>query len=65
VAEIADVEGLAPTFVANVISPNAVRVGNTNEIGNIWGLEEEPMISTQSPPLPPVPPYHISNSSFL
>ncbi|KAL3494418.1 hypothetical protein BJX62DRAFT_197969 [Aspergillus germanicus] len=46
-AEIADVEGLAPTFVANVISPNAVRVGNTNGIGNIWGLEEEPMIIWQ------------------
>ncbi|KAL2818577.1 hypothetical protein BJX63DRAFT_429078 [Aspergillus granulosus] len=46
-AEIADVEGLAPTFVANVISPNAVRVGNTNGIGNIWGLKEEPMIIWQ------------------
>jgi FAD/FMN-containing dehydrogenase len=58
VAEIADVEGLAPTFVANVISPNAVRVGNTNGIGNIWGLEEEPMISTQAHPIThQLPPY--------
>ncbi|KAL3463484.1 hypothetical protein BJX64DRAFT_256825 [Aspergillus heterothallicus] len=46
-ADIADVEGLAPTFVANVISPNAVRVGNTNGVGNIWGLKEEPQIIWQ------------------
>ncbi|KAL4861792.1 hypothetical protein BDV12DRAFT_59347 [Aspergillus spectabilis] len=47
IAEIADVQGLAPTFVANVVSPNAVRVAKTNGIGNVWGLEEEPLIIWQ------------------
>ncbi|KAL6237440.1 hypothetical protein BDW75DRAFT_82803 [Aspergillus navahoensis] len=46
-AEIADVQGLAPTFVANVISPNAVRIANTNGVGNVWGLKEEPLIIWQ------------------
>ncbi|KIA75376.1 FAD-binding oxidoreductase [Aspergillus ustus] len=46
-SEVIDVEGLGPTFVANVISPTSVRVGNNNGVGNIWGLPEEPLIIWQ------------------
>lgn len=45
VDKIADVQGLYPTFVTNVISPTSVRVAKTNGVGNVWGLEEEPLIS--------------------
>jgi hypothetical protein len=45
VDQVADVEGLYPTFVTNVISPTSVRVAETNGVGNVWGLEEEPLIS--------------------
>lgn len=45
VDQVADVEGLYPTFVTNVISPTSVRVAKTNGVGNVWGLEEEPLIS--------------------
>lgn len=41
---IADVQGLYPTFVTNVASAPAARVAKTNGIGNIWGLEAEPLI---------------------
>ncbi|KAL5334997.1 hypothetical protein BJX70DRAFT_410961 [Aspergillus crustosus] len=47
VEEISDVEGLGPTFVPNVISPAAARVARANGIGNVWGLEEEPLIIWQ------------------
>ena len=43
--KVADVQGLYPTFVTNVISPTSVRVAKTNGVGNVWGLEEEPLIS--------------------
>lgn len=42
---ISDVRGLYPTFVINVISPTSTRVAKTNGVGNVWGLEEEPLIS--------------------
>lgn len=45
VDKIADVQGLYPTFVTNVISPTSIRVAKTNGVGNVWGLEEEPLIS--------------------
>ena len=45
VDKISDVQGLYPTFVTNVISPSSVRVAKTNGVGNVWGLEEEPLIS--------------------
>ncbi|KAL2828012.1 hypothetical protein BDW59DRAFT_178958 [Aspergillus cavernicola] len=47
VEQISDVEGLSPTFVPNVISPAAARVAKSNGIGNVWGLEEEPLIIWQ------------------
>ncbi|KAI2704377.1 CAZyme family AA7 [Penicillium roqueforti] len=47
VDKIADVQGLYPTFVMNVISPTSVRVAKTNGVGNVWGLEEEPLIIWQ------------------
>ncbi|KAJ5162801.1 uncharacterized protein N7500_004631 [Penicillium coprophilum] len=47
VDNIADVQGLYPTFVTNVISPNSIRVAKTNGVGNVWGLEEEPLIIWQ------------------
>lgn len=45
VDKIADIKGLYPTFVTNVISPSSIRVARTNGVGNVWGLEEEPLIS--------------------
>ncbi|KAL2838333.1 hypothetical protein BJX68DRAFT_279842 [Aspergillus pseudodeflectus] len=47
VDEIADVEGLYPTFVTNVASASAARVALTNGVGNVWGLEAEPYILWQ------------------
>ncbi|KAH1531548.1 hypothetical protein KXV92_004405 [Aspergillus fumigatus] len=44
VDEIADVKGLYPTFVMNLSPAGAARVGRTNGIGNVWGLDEQPMI---------------------
>lgn len=44
VDEISDVQGLYPTFVTNVHAPGASRVGKTNGVGNVWGLEAEPLI---------------------
>lgn len=41
VGNVADVEGLAPTFVMNVIPRGAARVGKTNGIGNVWGLDDD------------------------
>jgi len=48
VDQISDVEGLYPTFVLNEITPSSLRVGNTNGIGNVWGLEAEPLMSESS-----------------
>lgn len=42
--QIADVEGLYPTLVTNVAPAGAARVGLTNGVGNVWGLEAEPYI---------------------
>ncbi|KAJ5204914.1 uncharacterized protein N7498_005793 [Penicillium cinerascens] len=47
VDEIADVEGLYPTFVTNVHAPSSARVALNNGIGNVWGLEAEPLILWQ------------------
>lgn len=44
VDEISDVEGLYPTFVTNVHAPSSARVALENGIGNVWGLEAEPLI---------------------
>lgn len=51
VDDIADVEGLYPTFVLNEITPSSLRVAQTNGVGNVWGLEPEPLMSE----LPPYP----------
>ncbi|KAJ5753394.1 uncharacterized protein N7511_007547 [Penicillium nucicola] len=47
VADIADVQGLYPTFVTNVHAAGASRVAKTNGVGNVWGLEPEPLILWQ------------------
>ncbi|OBT97055.1 hypothetical protein VE01_04837 [Pseudogymnoascus verrucosus] len=44
VDQIADVQGLYPTFVMNTVAAGAARVGQTNGIGNVWGLKVEPTI---------------------
>ncbi|KAI9369550.1 hypothetical protein BJX61DRAFT_549511 [Aspergillus egyptiacus] len=44
---IADVQGLMPIFVPNIVSPSAVRVARSNGVGNVWGLEEEALILWQ------------------
>ncbi|KAJ5785978.1 uncharacterized protein N7503_011190 [Penicillium pulvis] len=44
---IADIQGLYPTFVTNVASAPAARVAKTNGIGNVWGLEDEPLLIWQ------------------
>ncbi|KAI9038096.1 oxidoreductase FAD binding domain protein [Aspergillus affinis] len=41
---ISDVKGLYPTFVINLAPAGAARVGRDNGIGNVWGLEDTPMI---------------------
>ena len=45
VDQISDVEGLYPTFVLNEITPSSLRVAKENGIGNVWGLEPEPLMS--------------------
>jgi hypothetical protein len=45
VDQISDVEGLYPTFVLNEITAPSLRVAQTNGIGNVWGLEPEPLMS--------------------
>ncbi|KAJ5818193.1 hypothetical protein N7474_003784 [Penicillium riverlandense] len=47
VEQISDVEGLYPTFVLNEITPSSLRVANTNGIGNVWGLQAEPLMIWQ------------------
>ncbi|KAJ5099569.1 hypothetical protein N7532_006570 [Penicillium argentinense] len=47
VDQIADIEGLYPTFVINIASASAARVARTNGVGNVWGLEEESHILWQ------------------
>ncbi|PYI00853.1 FAD binding domain protein [Aspergillus sclerotiicarbonarius CBS 121057] len=42
--QIADVAGLYPTFVLNISPASAARVAQTNGIGNVWGLDDEPTI---------------------
>jgi hypothetical protein len=54
VDQIADVQGLYPTFVMNTVAAGAARVGQTNGIGNVWGLKVEPTIC-KSIPLVPAP----------
>ncbi|KAL3430157.1 hypothetical protein BDV09DRAFT_189506 [Aspergillus tetrazonus] len=44
VAQIADIQGLYPTFVINLSPASAASVAKTNQIGNTWGLSEEPLI---------------------
>lgn len=51
VDEISDVEGLYPTFVTNVVSAGAARVALTNDVGNVWGLEDSPLICMLLPRL--------------
>ncbi|KAJ5731880.1 hypothetical protein N7493_003361 [Penicillium malachiteum] len=47
VDEISDVEGLYPTMVLNEITPSSLRVAQTNGVGNVWGLEPEPLMIWQ------------------
>ncbi|KAJ5548988.1 hypothetical protein N7513_006222 [Penicillium frequentans] len=44
---ISDVQGLYPTIVINYVSPSSARVAKTNGVGNVWGLEKEPLIIWQ------------------
>ncbi|KAJ5108863.1 hypothetical protein N7456_005538 [Penicillium angulare] len=44
VNEIADVQGLYPTFVMNISPASAARVAQNNGVGNVWGLDDEPLI---------------------
>ncbi|KAB2570331.1 putative fad binding domain-containing protein [Lasiodiplodia theobromae] len=41
VDDIADVEGLYPTFVLNMAPKSAAAVAKTNGIGNTWGLDDD------------------------
>lgn len=59
VDKINDVQGLYPTFVTNVISPTSIRVAKTNGVGNVWGLEEEPLISEFNLRIPNTTNWHI------
>ncbi|KAL4733145.1 hypothetical protein BDV11DRAFT_210441 [Aspergillus similis] len=47
VDEIADVEGLLPTFVLNKITLSSLRIAQENGVGNVWGLEPEPLMIWQ------------------
>lgn len=40
VDEIADVEGLIPTFVYNLAPRTAARVALNNGVGNVWGTDD-------------------------
>jgi hypothetical protein len=44
VEKISDVQGLYPTFVTNISPASAARVAKANGIGNVWGLDDEPLI---------------------
>lgn len=44
VDEIADVQGLPPTFIMNISPASAARVAQENGVGNVWGLDDEPLI---------------------
>jgi hypothetical protein len=78
VDSISDVEGLYPTFVMNIMPASAASVALNNGIGNVWGLEEQPLMSTSSdsigrwvlfsfyPPHPPHPfPFSLSFTFHL
>lgn len=41
VDRIDDVEGLYPTFVLNLMPKSANTIAKINEIGNVWGLEDD------------------------
>ncbi|KAF4121326.1 FAD/FMN-containing dehydrogenase [Geosmithia morbida] len=41
VDDIADVEGVNPTFVLNLLPKSALSVAKNNGIGNTWGLEDD------------------------
>ncbi|KAL4896137.1 hypothetical protein BDV59DRAFT_172135 [Aspergillus ambiguus] len=41
VETIAGIEGLYPKFVMNVLPRGAARMGKTNGIGNVWGLDDD------------------------
>ncbi|KAH8890360.1 putative FAD-binding oxidoreductase [Thozetella sp. PMI_491] len=40
VDELADVEGLYPTFVLNAAPASAAHVAQSNGVGNVWGLDD-------------------------
>lgn len=40
VDSIADVEGLYPTFVMNIVPKSAMSVAKNNGVGNVWGLDD-------------------------
>ncbi|EQB45410.1 FAD binding domain-containing protein [Colletotrichum gloeosporioides Cg-14] len=41
VEDISDVEGLIPTLVLNTMAPSAMSVAKNNDIGNVWGLNDD------------------------
>ncbi|OQU97833.1 FAD binding domain-containing protein [Cladophialophora immunda] len=41
VDQIADVQGLYPTFVMNVMPKSANTIAKTNGVGNTWGLDDD------------------------
>ncbi|RDW84123.1 FAD-binding oxidoreductase [Aspergillus mulundensis] len=48
VNQIADVQGLYPTFVLNLSPTSAATISKTNGVGNTWGLLEEPLLWWQT-----------------
>ncbi|CAL3968612.1 unnamed protein product [Diplocarpon coronariae] len=40
VKDVEDVEGLAPTFVLNIVSKSSMTVAKENGMGNTWGLDD-------------------------
>lgn len=48
VEDISDVEGLIPSLVLNTMAPNAMSVAKNNGIGNVWGLDDDEALISES-----------------
>ncbi|KAF3811783.1 hypothetical protein GCG54_00014535 [Colletotrichum gloeosporioides] len=48
VEDISDVEGLIPTLVLNTMAPSAMSVAKNNGIGNVWGLDDDEALISES-----------------
>lgn len=49
VDQIADVDGLYPTFVANIAPASAATVAKTNGVGDTWGLDDSEPFMCKAP----------------